>query len=259
MVGGDPTNQAPATAWNLRTNVRINGAKLYVANMAEIKLRRQAKAFVQLQPFGYGALAAYLAGDDAAAAGARERYGQRWAVPRDAVKAEENLLILIGSELRGSDLKRLIEFGLTLPGAKFALLSDYVNSRGAADMGLLPDMLPGYTPVGSEALCGVCGACDAGHGHAGDVRRGGGGRACARCMSWGRTRCCATAIDAAALKNTFVVVQEMFLTETAVLADVVLPAANLYEKSGSVTNQLWRSAAGEEGGRSSRACGRTSR
>jgi NADH-quinone oxidoreductase subunit G len=28
----------------------------------------------------------------------------------------------------------------------------------------------------------------------------------------------------------------MFLTETAVLADVVLPAANLYEKSGSVTN-----------------------
>ncbi len=43
-------------------------------------------------------------------------------------------------------------------------------------------------------------------------------------------------VDASALKNTFVVVQEMFLTETAALADVVLPAANLYEKSGSVTN-----------------------
>ena len=28
----------------------------------------------------------------------------------------------------------------------------------------------------------------------------------------------------------------MFMTETAVLADVVLPASNLYEKSGSVTN-----------------------
>ena len=71
---------------------------------------------------------------------------------RDAVKGEENLLILIGSELRGADLKKLIEFGLTLPGAKFALLSDYVNSRGAADMGLLPDMLPGYTPIGSSAF-----------------------------------------------------------------------------------------------------------
>ncbi len=61
IVGGDPTNQSPATAWNLRSNVRINGAKLYVANHEEIKLRRQAKAFVRLQPFGYGALAAYLA------------------------------------------------------------------------------------------------------------------------------------------------------------------------------------------------------
>jgi NADH-quinone oxidoreductase subunit G len=38
------------------------------------------------------------------------------------------------------------------------------------------------------------------------------------------------------LKDTFLVVQEMFLTETAALADVILPAANLYEKSGSVTN-----------------------
>ena len=39
-----------------------------------------------------------------------------------------------------------------------------------------------------------------------------------------------------ALKNTFVVVQDMFLTETAILADVVLPTGNLYEKSGTVTN-----------------------
>ena len=46
----------------------------------------------------------------------------------------------------------------------------------------------------------------------------------------------ATASIPATLKNTFVVVQEMFLTETAALADVILPAANLYEKAGSVTN-----------------------
>ena len=43
-------------------------------------------------------------------------------------------------------------------------------------------------------------------------------------------------IDPFALSNTFVVVQEMFLTETAVMADVVLPAANAYEKSGTFTN-----------------------
>src|SRR3981189_731630 len=43
-------------------------------------------------------------------------------------------------------------------------------------------------------------------------------------------------IDPAALSKTFVVVQEMFLTETAALADVVLPAANAYEKEGTITN-----------------------
>ena len=41
---------------------------------------------------------------------------------------------------------------------------------------------------------------------------------------------------AAKSKDTFLVVQDLFLTETAKLADVVLPAASLYEKSGTVTN-----------------------
>jgi NADH-quinone oxidoreductase subunit G len=43
-------------------------------------------------------------------------------------------------------------------------------------------------------------------------------------------------VNPATLKNVFVVVQDMFLTETAALADVVLPAANAYEKSGTFTN-----------------------
>ena len=62
-------------------------------------------------------------------------------------------------------------------------------------------------------------------------------------------------IDPATLKYTFVIVQDIFLTETAALADVVFPAANLYEKSGSVTNsygdlQLVSKAADKAGTRS---------
>ena len=62
-------------------------------------------------------------------------------------------------------------------------------------------------------------------------------------------------VDPETLKNTFVVVQDMFLTETAVLADVVLPAANLYEKTGTVTNtfgdlQMAKKAADKAGVRS---------
>jgi NADH-quinone oxidoreductase subunit G len=43
-------------------------------------------------------------------------------------------------------------------------------------------------------------------------------------------------VDPFVFSKTFVVVQEMFLTETAFMADVVLPAANAYEKSGTFTN-----------------------
>jgi NADH-quinone oxidoreductase subunit G len=38
------------------------------------------------------------------------------------------------------------------------------------------------------------------------------------------------------LAKSFVVVQEMFLTQTAMIADVVLPVANSYEKAGTITN-----------------------
>jgi len=42
--------------------------------------------------------------------------------------------------------------------------------------------------------------------------------------------------NGAAKKAGFLVVQDMFLTETALQADVVLPAACAYEKNGTVTN-----------------------
>jgi NADH-quinone oxidoreductase subunit G len=62
----------------------------------------------------------------------------------------------------------------------------------------------------------------------------------------------APGFDPAALKNTFLIVEDIFLTETAALADVVLPAASLYEKTGTVTNtygdvQLVKKAADRAG------------
>src|ERR1019366_10165311 len=60
------------------------------------------------------------------------------------------------------------------------------------------------------------------------------------------------AANSPALRNTFLIVQDLFLTETAALADVVLPAASLYEKSGTITNtygdvQLVKKAADRAG------------
>ena len=38
-------------------------------------------------------------------------------------------------------------WGLKRANVRFAFLGDHANSRGAADMGLFPDLLPGYVPV----------------------------------------------------------------------------------------------------------------
>jgi NADH-quinone oxidoreductase subunit G len=238
ILGGDPTIQAPATAWNIRTNVRNNRARLYIANSAEIKLRRQAKAFAHIAPFSYGALASFIAGDDSAVdalthSGADAASFHSF---RDAVRAEEQLLVLLGSEFRGADLKRLLAFGTTLPNRKFALLSDYVNSRGAADMGLLPDMLPGYTPVASNTTFAEYKTPATPGLDMLEMFEAAGKGELSALYVVGSNPVSRYGVDPAVLADTFVVVQDMFLTETATYADVILPAANLYEKSGSVTN-----------------------
>ena len=238
LIGGDPTNENPLTAWNLRSNVRLNAAKLYVANHQHIKLHRQAKLFVPVAAYGYGAVVSYLLGEEQAAAGASSDT-EKLSHLRDALRSEQDLVILIGSELRGGDLRRLIEFGLTLPHAKFALLNDYANGHGAADMGLMPDMLPGYVPVGGQhaygAEYGERFSAEPGLDLVGMFDAAQTGELGALYLV-NANPVARYSVDPAMLLNTFVVCHEMFLTETARLADVILPAANLYEKSGSVVN-----------------------
>jgi NADH-quinone oxidoreductase subunit G len=237
IVGGDPTTQAPLTAWNIRTNVRLNKARVYVANHNDIKLKRQAKVFAPVTEFGYAAFIDSLSADNDFA---------------KSLHSEEKLVVLVGNELRGGELASLIK---ALPHAKFALIADYANSRGASDMGLLPDVLPGYQSLAGSTLASEYGAADApGLDLLGMFDSAAAGSLSALYVV-GSNPVKRFGIDPAALKSTFLIVQDMFLTETAVLADVVLPASNLYEKSGSVTNsygdlQLVSKAADKAGTRS---------
>ena len=132
LIGGDPTVEHPLLAWLLRTNVRLNRARLYIANSKPIKLLRQAKASLDL-PGGYNILAAKLASEETEFA--------------KAIAAEQSLIVIFGQEFRGKAINDLLAWGLKREGVRFAYLGDHSNSRGAADMGLFPDLLPGYAPV----------------------------------------------------------------------------------------------------------------
>jgi NADH-quinone oxidoreductase subunit G len=240
LIGNNPTDQHPLLAWQIRTNVRLHRARVYVVNSYPIKLRRQATAFAQIAPGSEGSFVHFLAGNDASADAIISTNLTREALNalRDKIKGEKPLVIVFGSEIRGVDVKALVNFGLA-QGAKFVCLGDYANSRGAADMGLYPDTLPGYAPVNSRThyheewldeipaqpgmnLLQMMDAAKAGKLKALYVV---GSNPVARYN-----------VDPFVLNGTFTVVQDMFLTETALAADVVLPVANAYEKSGSMTN-----------------------
>src|SRR5450432_474839 len=140
LIGNNPTDQHPLLASQIRNNVRLRNARLYIVNSAEIKLTRQAASFTQIPAGGEGQFASFLAGDAAPT-------NDAWSELSTKLRGEKNLVIIFGSEIRGTAVASLVKFGSKIEGAKFVCLSDYANSRGAADMGLYPDLLPGYHRV----------------------------------------------------------------------------------------------------------------
>jgi NADH-quinone oxidoreductase subunit G len=239
LVGGNPTEEHPLLAWTLRTNVRLNHARLYVANSSAIKLDRMARATQELPPDGYNDLPAFL-----------DRSKTDFS---KAVLAEESLVVFFGHEYRGQAIESLVAWGLKRDNVRFAFLGDHSNSRGAADMGLLPDLLPGYVPVTNPGAFAEYPGLPSTPGKTlPEIFTAATAGELGALLSVGANPAPRLATDRAALKNTFVIVQELFLTETAALADVVLPAASLYEKSGTVTNtygdlQLAKKAADRAG------------
>jgi NADH-quinone oxidoreductase subunit G len=244
LIGGNPTDEHPLLAWNLRTNVRLNRARLYVANEKQIKLERQAKATLRLPAKSSSVLTAYLAGSDDAMGDPAFR---------EAVLAEESLLVVFGAEYRGAQIAELVGWGLKRGNVRFAFLGDQANSRGAADMGLLPDLLPGYVPVTAPGAFSEYPGLSTTPGKTIKEMFAAAAAGELGALLIAVANPAATAgTDPAALKNTFLIVADLFLTETAALADVVFPAASLYEKTGTVTNtygdvQLVRKAADRAG------------
>jgi NADH-quinone oxidoreductase subunit G len=239
LIGNDPTEQHPLLAYQIRNNVRLHRAKLHVVNAENIKLHRQATTFTQIAAGNEGAFAAFLAGIEGARSEAGDQAAQdAWSSLRDQLRAEPNLVVIFGSELQGGDITSISQFVTTVPGAKLICLADYSNSRGAADMGLYPDLLPGYHAVASvtpfhEDWESVATKPGLNLTEMFDAAKQGKLRAL---YIVGSNPISRYSIDPFAVSKSFVVVQDMFLTETATVADVVLPAANAYEKSGTVTN-----------------------
>ncbi len=221
VIGGDLSEQHPLLAWHVRTAIRQRAARLYVINSSETKLDRKAIGKAHIGPGSEAQLAAFLGGDDMAAMRLGANTEKLGAV-REKVNAESGLVVLFGAEVRGHALDALIAH-FAPKGAKFVLLGEYANSRGAADMGLFPDLAPGYKKIEAPGLDLKHTLEAAAHGTVEVLWVVGANPA-------------AQMANPAAFTKPFLVVQDLFLTETGAQADVFLPAAFAYEKTGTVTN-----------------------
>jgi predicted molibdopterin-dependent oxidoreductase YjgC len=116
-------------------------------------------------------------------------------------------------------------------GSGILPLSEYNNVQGAMDMGALPDHLPGYQPLPDGTSPGLDAMEMIKAAAAGELKG---------LLIMGENPMTAfpdrELVQTALEKLDFLVVQDIFLTDTAKLADVVLPATAGPEKNGTFTN-----------------------
>jgi NADH-quinone oxidoreductase subunit G len=198
VIGADLALEHPFLSFQIRASYRHHNAHIYTITAEPVREDHYATRAI------------------------RKPAGQELDVLEDlraALAAEPELVIVFGDSVKGEAVRQLVAFGQSLGiDVKYCALVDYSNSRGAIDMGLVPELQPGFHPTGRKGL---------------SIQE----------MLTSQTLDALWVVGANPLKSapmvskkTFVVVQDMFLTETAQRADVVLPAASVYEKNGTVTN-----------------------
>jgi NADH-quinone oxidoreductase subunit G len=244
LIGNNPTPQHPLLAYQIRQAVRQHGARLYIVNSADIKLRRQANLYVQVNPAGEARAVRVLIGTEPASAGRVDAGSASISELADKLKAESDTVVIFGDEIHGEAIGDLVRWGLTLPGCtRFIALGDYANSRGAADMGLLPGNLPGYGSINDadarehfEKLWGTKLPAQPGHDLRG-ILDGIQTREIKALLVFGSNPVKTFKLEQGALRALeFLAVVDLFSTETAEDANVFFPATSFAEKPGTITN-----------------------
>lgn len=168
----------------------------------------------------------------------------------DKLSGASNASVVIGKEIvqsSGGNYKLLLLAAIThLINGRVYLLSERANEQGLLDMGCAPDLLPGYRPLGYAEFrkkyeiawktpipekpgYTIFEMIEAARN--GDLKA---------MYIMGENPVFnlpdSREVETALKKVDFLVVQDIFLTESARLAHVVLPALSWSEKSGTFTN-----------------------
>ncbi|HMH42029.1 MAG TPA: molybdopterin-dependent oxidoreductase [Pyrinomonadaceae bacterium] len=214
LIGGEPEELQPLTGKQIRQAVRNGGANLIIFNSVPIRIREQASQFIHIRPGTEDAALWSLANDnDALAAKKMGIDARELETARNAInQTQGDVIIMFGSELSAGAQAIVAQFPylFAAEGRRVLLhpLPLFNNSVGAHDMAQgaaqsVNDLLSG--PGQSIRALYVAGSLLPAHPDA------------------------INQLD-------FLIVQELFETETTEFADVVLPAASFAEVDGTFTN-----------------------
>ncbi len=280
LVGFDPSEAAPLLDLHIKRAIHRAGAKLLIVNPRQIELAKYPGAYLPVLPGNEASLLNELAsavqiskpasqqitkGQEARTQGAKGKPDTRSAqspIPKIRYPAAIELLLaakaplfIYGPDAATGERGRAAVSALTNlaaalgQGDKLAYIGAEANSQGVRDMGLLPDTLPGHQPISEAAmrdrlgkLWGVQPPAEAGQSYSQMI--GGGVKAL---FVMGENPAAQPALADALRKLDFLVVQDLFMTDTAQLADVVLPACSFAEADGTYTNLERRVQRGPQG------------
>jgi NADH-quinone oxidoreductase subunit G len=220
LIGGEPEELQPLTGKQIRQAVRNGGAKLIIANAVRIRLVEQAAAFIHLRPGTEDAIVLALSdkSNDTLAAHKAGIEASEIETAREIIaNTTGDLVVMFGGELSREAQALLGQlpqiFAAEGRRVLFHPLPLFNNSLGAHDTGMLDGAM---TP--SEMLDASGDAIRAMYVAGSFLPQHFEGR------------------EDALAKLDFLVVQELFETETTAHADVVLPAASYAEQEGTFTN-----------------------
>jgi NADH-quinone oxidoreductase subunit G len=220
LIGGEPEELQPLTGKQVRQAVRNGGAKLIVVNSTPIRLIEQAAQFIHIRPGAEDAAVLALANDvndSPVVAKLGVAANELQTLRQTIADTHGDLVIMFSSELSSTAQAVLAQmpYALRAEGRRVLLhpLPLYNNSVGAHDMGLANGAMSA-TQILDNAGEAIRAIYIAGSFLPQHLR--------------GR--------EEALSKLDFLVVQELFETDTTAFADVVLPAASFAEIDGTFTN-----------------------
>jgi formate dehydrogenase major subunit/NADH-quinone oxidoreductase subunit G len=160
----------------------------------------------------------------------------------DILKAARSVAVIVPATLNEKAYAKVKELTGMLPGVTHYPIVRRSNFQGSLDMGVHPGYYPGYQAVSVDTTASFAGAWNAilpetpGMNAVEMIAAVKSGKLAALYIMGDDPAGSDPKLAEALRKLEFLVVQDIFLSETAKLADVVLPASSSVEQDGTFTN-----------------------